>query len=175
MNKANTSNKSGEEVKLRDFRLEDLSQIKRLVYETIDVDYSYYPAEFISDWKIRFHSENRILRDALDGYTLVAEIDESFAGTGTLHGEEISRVYVKRNFQKRGIGKQIMDQLEERAKEKGINIIYLTSTTDSKPFYEARGYKTFEVEILSKDEIREVGYYKMKKQITSKVRKTKVL
>ena len=159
------SPKSGTVVKLRVFEPEDLVQVKNLIDNTIDVIYSYYPVEFINYWKSNVHSEERILTEARQGCIIVAELNKKIVGTGTLLGKEITRVFVMTKFQRKGIGKLIMSNLESRAKKDKVEVVYLTSTAVSKAFYESLGYSTIEGEIFSAQDSIVIGYFRMKKTL----------
>ena len=56
-------------------------------------------------------------------------------------------VSVKKNVQKTGLGKFIVDELEKIAKGKGINRLYLLTTT-AEGFFTKLGYKTIDREEL---------------------------
>ena len=151
--------------KVRVFKETDLGQVKNLIDKTIDTSYAYYPTEFINYWKNNVHSKDSILKDALEGFTLVAELNKEIVGTGTLVGSEILRVFVNPRFQRKGIGKKIMSLLEEHARENGVDAVYLTSTPVSKSFYDSFGYQTIERKIFSEENSQKVGYFRMTKNL----------
>ena len=72
--------KSTNNVRVREFQKEDLSQVKSLIERTIDANYSHYPPEFIIYWKNNLHSKTSILQDSVNGFTVVAELDEKNCG-----------------------------------------------------------------------------------------------
>lgn len=128
-------------ISIRDFRSTDLEAVRGLVYRTIDISYHVaYPIEAIEFFKA-FHSDERILDDAREGYTIVLERDGRIAATGTLTGSHVYRVFVEATRQGRGYGKTIMRHLEEKARSSGIGAIQLDASLVSLPFYEALGYK----------------------------------
>jgi GNAT superfamily N-acetyltransferase len=165
MDKSRVSRKSEKVVTLRVFKTGDLNKVKSLIDTPIDADYTYYPVEFIDYWKSNIHSESSILSDARIGFVVVAELDRRIVGTGTLLGKEISRVFVTPDFQRRGIGKLIMNRLERRAAENGVKVVYLISTAVSKMFYESLGYSVIEGEVPSSEGSLAVGYFRMKKPL----------
>ena len=88
-------------IKLREFTREDLETVKRLIYKTIEVSYSdVYPEEAIEYFK-DYHSEEHILSDARDGYTIILESNGKIIGTGTLLGTNIRRVFIDLSYQHR--------------------------------------------------------------------------
>lgn len=167
MDKLRSSSKSEKVVTLRVFRSEDLDQVKSLIDKTIDANYSHYPVEFINYWKNNIHSERSILSDSRTGFLVIAELNRIIVGTGTLLGNEISRVFVTPNFQRKGIGKLIMHNLEQRAAESEIMVVYLTSTAVSKAFYESLGYSVIDGEVCSSEGSPAIGYFRMKKSLVN--------
>jgi GNAT superfamily N-acetyltransferase len=64
----------------------------------------------------------------------------SIAGTGTLLGKNIRRVFVLPCHQGKGIGGRIMTELELKAKYDHVDIIDLDSSMVSVEFYHRLGY-----------------------------------
>jgi len=143
-----------------------LVDIKSLVHKTIDICYSsVYCAEavqFFKDW----HHDEKILKNAKEGYTVVLEKNNKMVGTGTIVGNEIMRVFVDPRFQKCGIGKLIMSRLEEKALLLGIDVIKLDASIPAKKFYDALGYITLEEAFVELKNNKRLDYYKMQKSLT---------
>lgn len=53
---------------------------------------------------------------------------------------KVERVCVKFSYRKKGVGRLIMDKLEEYAKDNNINNIKLNAQLSALPFYEKLGY-----------------------------------
>ena len=54
----------------------------------------------------------------------------------------VSTVFVDERYRRKGYGKQLIDEMEKRAKEMGVNTIRLdTFSWQGKEFYEALGYE----------------------------------
>lgn len=153
------------DIELREFRREDLEAVKSLIDETIEVSYSIYPHEVIDHWMRDHHSRERILSEARDGYTIVLEYERRIAGTGTLLGTNIRRVFIQPSYQRRGFGKLIMHKLEKQALANGIGTLELTSTVISKRFYDFLGYTILREDHFSAGANRKFRYYRMTKEI----------
>lgn len=157
-----------ENLSIRDFKSSDLPTIKALVDQTIDVCYvGVYPREavqFFKDW----HSNDRILADAEKGYTVVLEQDGQVIGTGTVVGNEIKRVFVGPAFQKRGLGRLIMQVLEDHAVSAGIGVVKLDASLPSKKFYDSLGCVMLEETFLEVENNKRLDYYRMEKRLTDK-------
>lgn len=75
------------------------------------------------------------------GYSLVAEIHGHIVAVGSLSKDgEIRRIYVSPDMQKRGIGKAIMDMLEDAARKREMSEIRIHASPTSVEFYEQLGY-----------------------------------
>ncbi|MBN2181840.1 MAG: GNAT family N-acetyltransferase [Sedimentisphaerales bacterium] len=150
-------------VKVRKFEGSDLDVVRDLIHITIDACYpEHYCAEavqFFKDW----HYDEKILKNAAEGYTIVLEQNGRIVGTGTLIGNEIVRVFIDPAFQKSGFGKLVMQKLEENALSKGINIVKLDASLPSKVFYDLLGYVTLEETFIEVGDNKRLDYYKMRK------------
>jgi len=150
---------------LREFRAEDLEAVKGMIDETIGVSYSEFPMEYRKHLMERHHSREHISNEARQGYTVVLEQEGRIIGTGTLLGDNIQRIYVHPSRQRKGFGKLIMRELENSASARGINVLFLESTSVSKGFYDVLSYRTLEEASFSIGSERKFSYYKMSKSI----------
>ena len=152
-------------MKIREFRKTDLAAVKGLADETIDICYTgVYCAEvvqFFKDW----HTKEKILQNAADGFTIVLEQSGRIVGTGTIVADEIARVFVNPEFQKRGFGKLIMDKLEGKALSTGAGLVKLDASIPSKKFYDLLGYITLEKTFIEVENNKRLDFYKMQKNL----------
>ena len=152
-------------IELNEFRAENLEAVKRLIHRTIEVCYSdAYPEEAIEYFEY-YHSEEYIVSDARDGYTIVLECDGRIIGTGTLLGTNIRRVFIDPSYQHKGFGKLIMRKLEELASGKGIGILDLSASLISKQFYDSLGYVTQKEDHIPVRNKQKLSYYEMVKKL----------
>jgi GNAT superfamily N-acetyltransferase len=150
-------------VRIRRFKRRDLPAVRELIYETIDVCYSAdYPEEAIKFFK-EYHCDENVLKGATEGWTIVLEENNRIVGTGTIVDDHIMRVFVDPKFQKSGLGKLIMNKLEERAISTGIKVVKLSASLPSKRFYDSLGYTTSEEAYLEVENGEKLHYYKMDK------------
>jgi predicted GNAT family N-acyltransferase len=75
------------------------------------------------------------------------------------------RVFVEPALQKRGLGKLIMQKLEEKALSSAISIVKLDASLPSKKFYDSLGYVTLEETFLEVENGKKLDYYKMEKSL----------
>jgi GNAT superfamily N-acetyltransferase len=152
---------------LREFRQTDLFAVKSLVHRTIAACYpAYYCPEAVRFF-VNYHDERAILQDAQEGWTLVLEKAGRVLGTGTLVGDEIKRVFVEPGLQKHGLGRLIVQRLEEKATSLGIGAIRLDASLPAKPFYDKLSYATIERTSLEVENTRRLDFFRMHRTLTS--------
>jgi putative acetyltransferase len=157
------------EYRVRDFAAEDLGEVQRLVYHTIDACYrAVYPLEAIEYFR-EYHSEAHILEDARNGYTLVLEIQGQIVGTGTLLGTNVRRVFIHPSCQHLGFGKLVMRMLQQRAVEEGVGALDLSSSIISKRFYDRLGYVAEEEDHVPLQNGGKLTFYVMAKRLDDAV------
>ena len=117
----------------------DFDSIKNITQTTIWSVYpKYYPSgavKFFSD----HHSDDRIRADIDAGKVFLLEVDGTEIGTVTVADNEINRLFVLPNFQRKGYGKELMDFAEEMIKREHDHII-LDASLPVKQIYINRGY-----------------------------------
>ncbi len=148
---------------LREFRESDRFAVKSLVHRTIAICYTgHYCLEAVRFFA-NYHDEQAILRDAQEGYTLVLEKAGRIHGTGTVVGDEIKRVFVEPGLQKHGLGRLIMQRLEEKAASWGVGVVRLDASLPAKAFYDRLGYAAVEAAFLTVENGRRLDFFKMQK------------
>jgi len=145
----------------RTFEKGDLAAIRKLICDTIDHSYTgAYPASAISFFK-EYHKVNSILDDSRKGLTIVIEIDGRIVATGTLLGDEIKRMFVSPGMQGKGLGRGLMDVLLQRAREKGLQRIFLDSSVVSHGFYKEYGFQQVREDYIVLDDGSHLDYARM--------------
>jgi GNAT superfamily N-acetyltransferase len=71
----------------------------------------------------------------------VAIADGQVVGTGSLNGQNVSSVYVRSDYQGRGIGTKLMDAVENAANSQSHGTLSVQSSITAKSFYAMRGFK----------------------------------
>ena len=79
------------------------------------------------------------------------------------------RVFVNPKLQKRGLGKLIMNKLEDKAVSTGVEKVNLDASLPSKKFYDSLGYKTCEKTYVKLKNGKKLHYYKMDKVLTAAI------
>lgn len=121
--------------------LQESESIYKLVQDTIKIVYpKYYPKEVV-DFFCEHHSLENILRDIENGVVGVLIDNDRMVGTGCYQDNHITRVYVLPEFQGRGYGSFIMEQLEDIIAVE-YDKVFLDASLPACHLYEKRGYQT---------------------------------
>ena len=143
---------------------EDAKNVYELVQETIKLVYPKYYLKEIVEMFCEHHSLENILKDIADNNTYVLIDNNKIIGTGTKKENHITRVYVLPNYQKKGHGTFIMNNLEEIIKGK-YESAYIDASLPACRLYAHLGYKTVDHGIWEcKNDVIQV-YEIMKKQL----------
>lgn len=150
---------------VRKFKLSDLESVRDLIHRTIDVCYKGFYLKEVMDYFDMFHWDGNILKVARDGYSVVVEIRGKIVGTGSVIGDSALRVFVDPSYQKRGLGKTIMNELETQAAVSGVKVMQLRALAPARKFYESLGYVAVAKGLMEIDNGRHLEYYKMVKSL----------
>ena len=71
----------------------------------------------------------------------VAVLGQQIVGTASLDGKMIRSVFVAPNDQGRGIGRQLMAEVERAAREAGMTALLVPSSVTAEQFYAKLGFK----------------------------------
>ena len=119
----------------------DLGAVAELIRKTVRTVYpAYYPAE-VADFFCMYHCKERVLPDIQAGNVWVLQLDGRIIGTGSIEENHITRFYVLPEFQRKGYGTRIMQELEKRIGE-NYETVELDSSLVSCFLYEKLGYHT---------------------------------
>jgi putative acetyltransferase len=106
---------------------------------------AHYPPEVIEIWAGGLRPEK--YAEAIDRYEFfVAEEDGVVVGFGELGQEAgaIQGLYVSPEAEGRGVGRELLRTLEERARAHGLKSLSLTSSLNAVAFYERAGFHAVE-------------------------------
>ena len=123
---------------------EDCEAILRVHSRAIrEVAGSHYTLEEIEAWA-RPRKPEHYVESIRNEEFYVAEEDGAVIGFGTLNQKqgEIEAVYVSPEVVRRGVGKALLQELEEKAKDLGIKSLKMDASLNAVPFYESAGYES---------------------------------
>ena len=152
-------------MKIRLARDEDCAEIARLRRQTIrNINSKDYSEEIIHNWSAQANAQNFTENTdkckrwtAIDKSKIVGFCDHSFEC-------ELSRIYVHKNYLRKGVGSRLLEVAEDSLKKQGCKKINIESTITAKKFYEKNGYKVIKKAIHKTGDIK-ATIYKMSKKL----------
>lgn len=125
---------------IRAYRSEDCGEIAELFYNTVHtVNAKDYTKEQLNVWATGQVDLEKWDKSFREHVTVVAVLDGIIAGFGDIDSTGyLDRLYVHKDYQRKGIASAICDRLEETVSG---NIVTHASIT-ARPFFEKRGYRT---------------------------------
>lgn len=123
----------------------ELSAVGEITRHTIAQVYPhYYPAGVVKFF-LDYHENTHILPDIQAGEVYLLFDGGAAAGTVTLHGDNITRLYVLPEFQGRGHGRALLDFAEKTVGE-AYGKIVVEASLPAKVLYWKRGYRVVDVQ-----------------------------
>lgn len=130
-------------MELRAYQPADLEEIYQLFYDTVhSVNRKDYGLEQLDAWAPRQMDRPRWEQSLADHETWVAWEDGKIVGFGDLgEGGYLDRLYVHKDFVRKGIASALLARLEESAAGQGCRRIYTEASITARPFFERWGYQ----------------------------------
>lgn len=120
--------------------LRDSADVGRITTETINAVYPHYYPEGAVKFFLEHHSSEHIAKDIEEGNVWLLLTDEGVpAGTVTVNGCEINRLFVLPEYQGKGYGKALLDHAEKLIAAE-YQVIKLSASFPAKNIYLKRGY-----------------------------------
>lgn len=140
-NKAMNISKFDEEFMIIKAESMQSANVYSVVQTTIQEIYPRYYTDEVVLFFIELHSVEAISEDISKGMVYVLMCGGTIAATGTIDGNHINRVYVLPEYRGRGVGKRLMDYLEDII-SKSYTEIWVDASLPAGGFYQMRGYVT---------------------------------
>ena len=129
--------------KIREAKQEDLDQIMKLYHETvIEINSKDYDEEQIRVWSDVSDGNHNFPRKITEQNFYVAEFENKITGFGSVTDDGyLDYMYVHKDFQRKGVAKKILFEIEKKANE--LNIAKITShvSITARGFFEKHGYE----------------------------------
>lgn len=129
-------------MQIRTYQKSDDPQIVGLFYHTVHVvNCKDYSQAQLSVWAPDHIDTEQWCRPFLQDYTIVADEEGKIVGFANLDAAGcLDRLYVHKDYQRQGIGKQLVHCLETYGQKRGLNKITSDVSITAKPFFTAQGY-----------------------------------
>lgn len=127
---------------IRQARESDANAISRLILATLRVSNARdYPPDVISRVELSF-SPTGVVALMENRQVLVALAQDRIIGTASLDGAVVRSVFVDPHSQGQGIGRRLMRDIEQRARDAGSRVLTVPSSVTAEGFYATLGFKT---------------------------------
>jgi putative acetyltransferase len=141
--------KGGSGLEIRAYHSTDCKEMSELFYDTVHAvnagDYTMDQLDAWADGDINLDAWNQSF---LQHETLIAMEDGKIVGFGDIDETGyLDRLFVHKDYQRRGIAKALCDQLEKQYPQ--VSVTTHASIT-AKPFFEKRGYRVVKEQLVQR-------------------------
>ncbi|MEB3337263.1 MAG: GNAT family N-acetyltransferase [Leptolyngbyaceae bacterium] len=129
-------------IKVRAYEKSDTVALMQLFHDTVHgVNSRDYTKAQVDAWAPANQNVDLWMRHLSSQFTYVAEQDHQILGFGQLaENGYIDRFYCHQHVQRRGIGTQILEQIEIKARSLGIQRLFTEASITAKPFFASKGF-----------------------------------
>ena len=128
-------------LKVRQFKEEDADGVSQVIRKTmLETNADDYPISILKPLHDYF-SPSKVQMLSLERFCVVTLIGKKIIGTGAFEGGELKTIFVNPDYQRQGVGKAIIFQLEQYARKEGYGTIRVPSSISGTKFYEKMGYE----------------------------------
>jgi GNAT superfamily N-acetyltransferase len=148
-------------VEYRTLTEENIHAVCTLIERTVRTSYRDVYSPRAIEFFLQYNTHEDIAHDARDGSAIVAVMDDSIIGTASLCDDQMKRVFVDPQFQRRGIGKALVALMINKAKVQGVRRIRADASLVSWQMYQRMGFAALGREYRDLGEGDSLPYYKM--------------
>lgn len=144
-------------MEIRKYRPSDCKELSELFHDTVhSVNIKDYSKEQVNAWATGTVNLENWNRSFIEHYTVVAVIKDYIVGFGDIDkAGYLNRLFVHKDYQRKGIAKAICDELENSLHDGRITT---HASITAKPFFENRGYRVLKEQEVKRNGIRLKNY-----------------
>ncbi len=135
---------TAKDIKIRGFESSDANDVSQLIIDNLMLINSHDYGEEAVRQLAYFYSPQLLQEYAQAGRIFVAVENSNVVGTAALEQDRVRNVFVRIDHHKQGIGKLLMQYIEDFAKQQGIVRLVLKASVSAVVFYQKLGYVTVE-------------------------------
>lgn len=134
-------------LEIRNATLADAAMLSRLIVRTIRTSNSKDYDQQSIDLLCAIFGQGQVVEKIRDELIFLCFSGSDLAGTVGLKREYLRSLFVDPTYQQQGIGKALVEFIEEIAQENDISEIMLHSSLTAQDFYTALGYEFSELQM----------------------------
>jgi putative acetyltransferase len=129
-------------VNIRGYQIRDTEAIMQLFYDTVhQVNSRDYSQAQVDAWAPKQADIEAWKQSLSSKLTDVAEVEGAIVGFAELETTgHIDRFYCHKNCQRKGVGTQLLKQLESKAISLGIKMLFVEASITAQPFFASQGF-----------------------------------
>lgn len=145
---------------IRIFHNNDTQEIMQLFYDTVhNINIRDYTQEQVDAWAPEDMDYQRWNQNLHAKMTYVAEIDRKIVGFAQLETNgHIDCFYCHKGFQGMGVGSKLLNMIETKAQELGINRLFTEASITAKGFFERKGFQVIKQQEVELRGIKFINY-----------------
>jgi len=141
-------------MKIRKFRKQDAKKTYYLIKKAHLINLkSFYPKKII-DFFCRRNTPSKIIEKSKEIDLFVAVENNKILGINGLKQNQVRKFYVNPRYQKKGVGKKLMKNVENIARKRKINKLIVHSSLYADGFYKKMGFKRIKRITTNKNNIK---------------------
>ena len=152
-------------MEIKEYNESYFNDVFDIVHKTIEEIYpKYYPRSAV-DFFHNHHSKEKMENQLPNEFTLVLMDNNKIIGTGSLFENEIKRFFILPEYQGKGYGNILLNELEKNIDSNKYDIFVLDSSLGAVEFYCKNGYVYKEYKTIKLTDNNYLCYLEMYKKI----------
>lgn len=145
---------------IRKFKNSDTEEIMQLFYDTVHrINIRDYSSEQVNAWAPKDMDYEQWSDRLQNKMTYVAEEDGKILGFAELEKTgHIGCFYCHANYQNRGVGTQLLTQLQLTAKNLGIPKLFTEASITARPFFEHKEFRVITPQEVERRGMKFINY-----------------
>lgn len=139
-------------MKIRNFKKEDAKEVCGVITRCDEeIASKDYPKKII-DWWVSKLTPELIIGKSENRYCPVAVFNGHIVGYASLEGNEIKKLHVNPDYHGKGIGRRLIQKIEDFSVKHNINNLIVESSIYAEKFYEKCGFSKIKINYCKHDD-----------------------
>ncbi len=145
---------------VREFKISDTEEIMHLFYDTIHrINIRDYSSEQVDAWAPKDMNYAQWSEQLQSKMTYVAEEEGKIIGFAELEKTgHIGCFYCHADYQSRGVGTRLLNQIQLTAKNLGIQKLFTEASITARPFFECLGFRVITPQEVERRGMKFINY-----------------